>query len=643
MMKRRGLAFKLSVYLLTAVLCILFALLYYNYIISRNLALDDAKRDAKKLTELTVARIENQLNTIKNIPTNLAMIIENRDTIMFVGTRTVIENILKKNPLIYGASIASKPRIQESDTFYQAPYIYAPTPDTLMMKDLTSDEYRYFDQGWYVNARDLGKGIWSEPYYDEGGGEILMATYSVPFYKDYGHGRVFAGVVTADISLNNLQDLIREIQFYKSGKGFLISSQGNIVSMPGIDTLNDKIVHNVFEEAPTAALEQVFNKMINREKGIIDMKSLGGQINNDKWISYAPVPTASWALAIMFSEDELYEGIHNLFIWLIVIGLAGFLIMSVLIFIIARRFVRPLEILASVTRKIGAGELNYNIPSFSSNDEVSQLGESFRYMQIELKEYIKNLKETTAQKEKMESELLIASNIQQEMLPRGQEVPGREGIRFFGTLIPARQVGGDLYDFMVRGKYFYFAVGDVSGKGIPAALFMAKTLTLFRAKASLDRSPSIIAAEINHELELYNSESMFVTFFVGKLDMEKGEMDYCNAGHNPPYMINAKREVIELAGVHGLPLGSLPDQEYGYASYKFLIGEEIVLYTDGITEAVNNEKALYGEERLKNLFSENNANTPRELVELIIEDVDLFADGAEQADDITLFNLKYYK
>lgn len=634
-------AFRLSIYLLTAVLCVLFALLYYNYIISRNLALEDAKRDASKLTELTVAQIENQLNTIKNIPTNLATIIEHRDTIMFTGTRAVIKNMLQKNPLIYGVSIAYKPRVQGADTLFLAPYIYAPSPDTMIFKNL-ADEYLYTNEEWYKNARDLETGTWSEPYYDEGGGEVLMSTYAVPFYKDHGNGRVFAGVVTADISLKNLQELIRDIQFYNSGHGIMISAQGNIVSMPGIDILNDKVVHNVFEEITNPAMIQALRRMTDGKEGIVDMKSLDNLDHDNEWLSYAPVPTANWSLAIRFDEDELYEGINELYRMLIVIGLSGFILISIIIVVIANRFVKPIKVLASVTRRIGSGELNFNIPTFGSQDEISQLGESFRSMQIELKEYIKNLKETTAEKEKMESELQIASNIQQEMLPRGEEVQGREAIRFFGTLKPARQVGGDLYDFMVRDNYFYFAIGDVSGKGIPAALFMAKTLILFRAKASLDKSPNTIAEEINHDLERYNSESMFVTFFIGKLNMDTGEMSYCNAGHNPPYLLNTDHKVIDLNAVHGIPLGSLPAQEYGQDTYKFSKGEEIVLYTDGITEAVNNENKLYGETRLMKLITEHNISEPRELIEMIVDDVNLFAEGAEQADDITLFNLVYY-
>jgi len=604
----------------------------------RNQALKDAVSDAEKLTELTVARIENQLKTVENIPKSLASVIENRDTIMFVGTRKVIENVLQRNPLIYGASVSFAPRINGSDTFYYAPYLHT-SSDTIIFKDLGSVKYRYNTKAWYTVARDKGKGVWSEPYYDDGGGEAIMATYAVPFYRDHGTGRVFAGVVTADISLTGLQKVIQDIQFFDSGVGFLISSKANILTFPGLDSLKDNLIHNLLEEDITPAMMQVIVKMTNGERDVLAMRGLGRTVNRNYWISYAPVPTANWSLGIRFHESELYEGIHQLYIRLIAIGLLGFFLLAVMIFYIAGRFVKPIEKLAHATKKIGSGDFNYNLPSFNTDDEIAELGRSFSQMQVELQVYIKNLKETTAQKEKMESELDIANNIQQQMLPKVDEIPGREGIRHYGMLKPARQVGGDLYDFMIQDKFLYFAIGDVSGKGIPAALFMAKALTLFRAKVALDKDPEGIAAEINNDLEMYNAESMFVTFFIGKLDLNNGEMIYANSGHNSPYTINEGVRILK--GNHGLPLGSISDQVYGQDRHQFSKGEKIILFTDGISEATNRSNKLYGEDRLTKLLEEMKDSSPREIGDAIMDSVQTFAEGAEQSDDITLFILEY--
>ena len=342
MIRKRGLAFKLSIYLLTAIFCILFALLYYNYMISRNLLLNDAKKDAQNLTDLTVARIENTLQKVEGLPLNLASVIENRDTILLIKAREVIEEVLVDHPLVYGASISFAPRIENGDTTYFAPYLYS-SGDSIVFKDLAMDEYKYTQKPWYVNARDKGKSVWSEPYFDKGGGDAMMATFSVPFYRKHGSKKYFAGVVTADISLEGLQDLIKGIQFFDSGFGFLISSQGNIVTWRKFDVLDSTIVHNVFEKELSKEGQQLMIRMVNGEKGIVSLDGIGEKLNQHNWVSFAHVPDVDWSLGIIFHEDELYKGLDNLYAELMGIGLFGFLVMGLMIFIISRRFVKPIE------------------------------------------------------------------------------------------------------------------------------------------------------------------------------------------------------------------------------------------------------------------------------------------------------------
>lgn len=640
MKNNKGLAFKLSLSILMVVLLIMVAMLYYNFVISRNRVLDDAIADAEKLTDLTVARIENVLKAVEHVPENLAAVIENRDTILFVGTRRVMEKLLEERPLIYGSSISYAPRFKDGDSLYYAPYLFS-SGDSVVFKDLAKDGYNYHRKEWYKKARNTGRGVWSEPYYDEGGGDILMATYSVPFYRVQGNTKDFAGVITADISLVGLQNLIQDIQFYDSGKGFLISSEGNILTFPGVDTLSDGLVHNIFREDLPPAMFDIINRMVQGEKGIYSLKYIARERNEDTWVSFASVPSANWSLGILFLEEELYAGIYDLFIKLIAIGLAGMVLLVVLVVIVAGRIVKPLEKLASATKRIGAGDFDFRVPSYSSADEIGALSKSFNRMQDELKDYIRNLQKTTAEKEKFESELKIASSIQQQMLSKVVPVPGKENLKYFGVLKPAKMVGGDLYDFILRDRYLYFVIGDVSGKGIPAALFMAKTLTLFRAKVTKGKEPRELGLELNRDLEQYNAESMFVTLFIGKLDVESGELAYTNAGHNPPFLFTGKSNVTSLPESHGLPVGSLPSLDYGQSNHKMEAGEKIILYTDGVTEAMGNSEFLYGDKRFKDLLAKSAANDPEKLARIIISDVAEFASGAEQSDDITLFILEY--
>ncbi|MCD4724031.1 MAG: SpoIIE family protein phosphatase [Bacteroidales bacterium] len=640
MIKRRGLAFKLSFYILTAVLVVLFALLYYNYIITRNLALDDAKKDAQTLTELTIARIENILIPVQNIPENIVSIVESKDTIERLGLRSVLEKIILKDELIYGAAVAMAPIILDGDTFYNAPYLYA-VNDSLILKNLAGEDYNYTEQAWYRLPKELGRAVWSEPYFDKGGGDIMMATYAVPIYLNKDGNKHFAGVVTTDISLHSLQQIIHSIQIFKSGFAFLISSSGNIVTHPKMKWNDSLEVHNIFEKDHSAEMQSVIRKMLGGEEGIMSLRGIGAEQRQNDWISYGSLSPSGWSLAVIFHEDELYRSIHNLYLKLIGIGIIGFLIIALLIFVISKRFVKPIEKLAFATRKIGAGEFDFQIPSFGSSDEISQLGDSFRIMQQELQEYIIHLKETTAQKEKMESELQIASSIQQQMLPAKRTIPGGENLDYFGILRPARSVGGDLYDFVPVDEYLYIAIGDVSGKGIPAALFMAKTLTLFRAKLSGGKNPGLIAAEINRDLEQYNEQSMFVTFFIGKLHMKTGELQYTNAGHNLPCILRSGGDFMMLKGTHGLPLGSFAEQDYGTDTVLLSQKDKLVMFTDGIPEAVNMKNEAFGEDRLKDVLLKYSGRKPDELASLLLAEVDAFASGTDQFDDITLFIIEF--
>ncbi|MEE4256923.1 MAG: SpoIIE family protein phosphatase [Bacteroidales bacterium] len=637
MLRKRGLAFRLGFYLLTVGFLVLFAILYYNYRVSRDLALRDAKSDVMKLTELTVARIENVLNNVENIPSNLASVIESKDTIHFKGTRAIVEEVLRNNPMIYGASIAFAPELERGDTLFYAPYLYT-RGDSVFYKDLANDNYRYTSQAWYKEAREMGRGVWSEPYFDKGGGDALMATYAVPFFRTYHGEKIFSGVVTADLSLRGLQDLINSVRFFDSGRGFMISSAGNIVTWPEINYLDDKVVHNIFEEVQSPETRALLKKMTMGESGIAPLDVADPQ-NRKQWISYANVPSNNWSLGIIFKENELYENIHSTSIKLIAIGISGFIILGFLILLISKRFVRPIEKLASASRKIGEGQFDVPIPSFRSNDEVAELGRAFRKMQTQLREYIRNLKETTAQKERIESELEIASEIQQQMLPEADLLVDSKNVGYYGILKPARRIGGDLYDMAVQGDQLYFAIGDVSGKGIPAALFMAKTLTLFRAKVTKRLSPEQIAYEINRDLALHNRQSMFVTCFIGQLNMITGNLNYCNAGHNRPYILSEGKVPRKVPGSHGIPLGSLTEAEYAFGKISLKSGDRIFMYTDGITEAENISRDLYGEDRMAGLLADNSKESPEDISLRMLNDIESFCSGAEQTDDITMLIL----
>jgi len=241
--------------------------------------------------------------------------------------------------------------------------------------------------------------------------------------------------------------------------------------------------------------------------------------------------------------------------------------------------------------------------------------------------------ETTTVKERMESELRIARDIQMSMVP--SVFPSVEGLDMYASMTPAKEVGGDLYNFLRKGDKLYFCIGDVSGKGVPASLFMAIVTRGFRTLALTGRTPAEIATRLNNELTENNEQGMFVTMFICMYDLKQRRIEYCNAGHNPPIIGNAHCAFLDVKETNA-PLGLWPDLEYAGEEMDLPSGSMMLLYTDGLNEAENCRQEQYGEDRIIELLTSLSAGSCRDVVEALKADVDRFRDGAEQNDDLTL-------
>jgi len=245
---------------------------------------------------------------------------------------------------------------------------------------------------------------------------------------------------------------------------------------------------------------------------------------------------------------------------------------------------------------------------------------------------------------RMEDELNVGREIQMSMLPLiFPAFPQRSEFTVYAALEPAREVGGDFYDFfLVDEDRFCFCVGDVSGKGVPAALFMAVTKTLVKSRATSDYSPGSIMTHVNHEISTSNESSMFVTIFLGILDVKTGEFVYTNAGHNPPYIRRANGMLVRLEERHGPVVGAVEELVYKQGKATLWPGDQLLAYTDGVTEAMDVGQELYEEDRLIELLSCSEARSVEELVQATVEDVGRFQGKADQADDITVLGVQYF-
>lgn len=278
-----------------------------------------------------------------------------------------------------------------------------------------------------------------------------------------------------------------------------------------------------------------------------------------------------------------------------------------------------------------------------SRDEVDTLTTAFQVMKSSLKEHIRQLTETTAAKERIESELNIAHDIQMGLLPKTfPPFPDRHEFDLFATMHPAKEVGGDFYDFFfVDQTHLCFVIADVSGKGVPAALFMAMSMTLIKATARYGLPPEELLFRVNNELARDNDSCMFVTTFFGILDTESGEMVYANGGHNPPLHLKRDGSVAWLTGSPCLMVGAMEGAPYKRERLLLEPGESLFLYTDGVTEAMNLQEELFSDGRLERDLAGLQGKGIKELVAGIMENIHDFTGGAPQSDDITMMVIQY--
>ncbi len=637
-MRNKSLTFKLVFLILSSVLLIFSAAFGYDYYRSRKALLQSVEENALNLTGSTVNRIETVLFGIQKIPQQMATWME---TGLCRGTeiQKIIHTALIGNPEIFGSTVAFEPYAFQPEKRFYAPYGYREKDQSIKTLFLGSEDYQYFYWDWYQLPKELNHAVWSEPYYDEGGGRIIMTTYSVPFNKIVGGHRSLQGVVTADVSLSWLKEIVSAVKIFESGYAFLVSQNGVFITHPREELILRESLFSLAESRGDPGLREIGRAMIRGEQGFVKVRDFVS--GKESRLAYAPLSSSGWSLGIIFPENELYAGLRRLERGVLLIGLLGLGLLVVAIAVIAGTITRPLRFLARQSQEISRGNLNIDLPVPVNQDEIGRLTRSFGEMRDSLREYISHLAEVTAAKERIESELKIARTIQQSFLPKHfPPAEGKDPFEVYALLEPAKEVGGDFYDFFwVDPEHYCLTVGDVSGKGVPSALYMAVTKTLLKGLTRPGRDPAEILKRVNQELCRDNEATMFVTVFLGILAVRTGVFTYSNAGHLPPILVRAGREPEWLPLPKGLVLGGLDQSTYQSQTVLLEPGDHLVLYTDGVTEAVNGESELYSTRRLLETVRGASQESIAQRLQRLLAAVRSFAGDTPQADDITLLGV----
>ncbi len=607
-----------------------------DYRLSRDEILDRLRLESQDTVRSALIDMENLLDSVESSTLFLARILEQRDYTQ-PGLEQMLKDIVENNADIYGATIALNPeRVDEPLGF--APY-YHHKEGILTYADLASEQYDYRNQAWYTDAVAAGKPSWVEPYYDEGGGEILMTTFTVPVYRvDKQGDRFLYAVVTADLALEELHRYLQRLRLGESGFATMLSRTGIILSGKNPANIMRHYSEAHSDELDSSTWREMFSSALAGQAVTRQLEC--PEIFGRCVIRMDTLQSTGWPVAVIYSEKEILTPLREFQTKSAILGLTTLLLMSLAVYVVTRRLTRPLTALAQASDDIARGELNTPLPSARGDDEVARLVRSFTTMKKELKSYIADLEAATASRSRLEGELTAAREIQMSMLPQGGEaIEQFEGCELWARVRPAKSVGGDLYSYYRSGNKLFIAVGDVSDKGVPAALFMAKAISLIQQLSGAQIEPTAAMAQLNNALEAGNDNCMFVTLFLGVLDLDNLQLRFASAGHTPPSLLRAGT-VMVLQQDDGPALGLAGDLDYPENTVRLESGDRLAIYTDGIDEAFNEQAEMFGFDRFNQCLAQTGDAPISEAGPSIFEAIDSHAGTTAQSDDITLMLLQ---
>lgn len=632
---RTSLSRRLSIIIVMMATVFFLGSLGFLFVESRKAVRNEALNGAAQVLDNTVQRVNVLMQRVEIASDNFMWLplrhLDVADS-MFVYSR----RILTCNPDLNGCSIAFEPDFFPDKGHYFSAYTYNDDGkfDTTQEGNPSYD-YHYMD--WYQAPKLLNEPVWVEPFVDFNPEDIyaeeIIASYCRPMKDSKGH---YVGTFSTDISMEWISQTISAVKPYPNSYCIMIGQSGTFFVHPDTTKLLRESIFTPTLEHPDTALTNLGHAMQRGETGVRKLVFEG----KESYVFYKPLGITGWSVAMVCPESDIFGGYMRLYKIVIFIVIAGLILMRLAFSRIIKRELKPLNTLALQAETIASGQFDKTLPRDNRIDEIGKLTQSFSDMQHSLVNYISELKRTTAVKASIESELKVASDIQMGMIPRVfPPFPERQDIDLYASMTPAKVVGGDLYDYFLQNERLYFCVGDVSGKGIPAAMFMAITRDLFRIIAQQNRSPWEIATMMNNFLVKDNDQSMFVTMFIGMIDLPKGRLEYCNCGHNVPILDG---QFLEMTSTNQ-PLGLWECNAFEGEVIDDIRNRQLLVYTDGLNEAENERQERLGDDRLLEAMQGTEQLTSEEIIHRLKVVVSNHRAGAEPNDDLTLLCLSIRK
>lgn len=618
----RSLASRLAVWVLSGATVVFVASGFLLFRMVGQQLLQQAHRETEALASQGGSLIQERMDKVTNTARVLAAIIGPRP----LDAEPLIHDAMTNNPDLAGLAAAFIPDTPAARNADQSPFVSRQYDGSLVRRDLLKDPKPYWEAPWFKQGVDCDRGCWHAPFLSQSRHRRLVS-YSSTMQVD---GKVI-GVVNADVTLDWLQSVLLSMDIPLGTRAFVVDQQGTYLAndTPGL----------VGKQADATLLRAL------QADGSDGWSSTQwpGQQDGKMWIYAQPIRGTDWNLVLVVPDELIYAQVRHAFLSAFAIGALTLLLLALLTMMIIGRLLTPLGVLAERAEFVARGALDFALPKVRRADEVGRLTHAFDKMRQELAAHLVELTRIAREQERLSSELEIAQQIQTALLPGPHYLDARcQNFELYAALKPARSVGGDLYSyFMLPGQRFCVIIGDVADKGIPAALFMARTITLAKALSSRAQSPQQLLQLLNRELCKNNDNCMFVTLLCGFLDAVSGNMALASAGHDPPVLWGSASPPQLLSLASGPALGLEEDATYPIQRVRLRPGDTLLMYTDGVTEAANAALLPYGSERIVARIGQHHDEGGGDPVKFLVEDIEQYSAGQGQADDIAILALRW--
>lgn len=632
-MFNKSIGYRLTLYISLAVISVFVAFISANYLFNLKLYRENTLNKAIGKSMEVNALVNNKIVTTSEIASNIS---EQFFYFQSKGdVQLLLERILVKYPFI-NAVYANV----DSVVPFENNYFYAfSNGDALHYKQSKEPVFVcHKEMELFAKIKNLTTSGWTEPYRCPEKGNVVVAYHTPLYYKTENGGENFAGQIIAELSLMELNDAINQIDVGERGYTFLITREGDYITHPNDSNILRRNVYSLPSKSLNSGKIDLKDILLNGKTGWAVVYP--DIINYEKsWVYYTPINENRWFLLFITPYKELFFQLYWETVRLIIFALIGILLIFLIIKYITKKLVDPLsDVTSRLSALSGTEEKNG-----STLNEVQRVSDTLEF----LKEWFDQYRIASEQEElkslRHKQDLQQASEIQQSLIKKSfPAFPNRKDIDLYAIYEPARVVSGDLFDyFFIDEDNLAFTIGDVSGKGIPAGIFMSVAQTIIRNKAIAGKKAKDIVIDANTELSTSNKHQYFLTLFLGVLNLKTGVLNYCNAAHDFPFVLKSNGSISELKETHGLPLGLYAEKEYKDSNIIIGKGDTIVLYTDGVTDLFNEAKNQFGVERFKENLVRLAGLDPTDMVKTVHEVLKQFKGEAPQADDMSLFSIKY--